>query len=503
VTGGSYYTARHAFDTPPDPAAPETVRADGNNGHTHIDFGGQWTLARLVAAGRGRELYLRPAQAEVVRAAYPREHEAPGQKGSDADNLFGSMMDLAPDEPDGPRVGGPLYPPTQAVLFAPLGLLPPWAAYHAMQVLLLASAWLAGWAMSRLSGGRVWWPVATVFVIAFPGYTGGLHLGQNSAVSLAILCVGWLLVARGWPVAGGAVWGLLAYKPVWAAAFLLVPLLTRRWRMAAGMLAAGIAFGLLTVPVVGVKSWFHWLRIGRAAADLYKVDENWIFLSRDLLGMPRRWVLNFGEKAETRDRASAAQIGYGLLAAVVGATAGVALARRRTVGGVAGYGPAFVGIGAWASCFHFLYYDSLLAALPVSLLLLEPGRFLRPVVLAATPLPDEAAKTFATRPLRDSIPEPVRADIGPRAVAVLNSAVLTFVALLLLIERSFNYVGVVATVSIGALPTDGAFPNPLKFSTHQHGTPWDTFVLLGLWAYCGARVLMDEPTDGRPWASTA
>jgi hypothetical protein len=39
-------------------------------------------------------------------------------------------------------------------------------------------------------------------------------------------------------------------------------------------------------------------------------------------------------------------------------------------------------------------------------------------------------------------------------------------------------------------------PNTFTFSTGQHGTPWDTFVLLGLWAYCGVRVLMGtDPAD--------
>ena len=38
----------------------------------------------------------------------------------------------------------------------------------------------------------------------------------------------------------------------------------------------------------------------------------------------------------------------------------------------------------------------------------------------------------------------------------------------------------------------GAFDRlrPLKFATTQMGTPWDTFVLLALWAYCGMRVVV-------------
>jgi len=499
LTGFIYHTGRHMFDAVPDPEHPETVRADSNNGHTFIDFGGQWLLARMVAAGRGHELYNRPAQRAELEAAYPRADEAPGAERSDAENLLAWSMDEPPDEEGGPRIGGALYPPTHALLFAPLGFLQPRYAYHLLQIVILALAWAAGGALARLSGGRLWWPAAASFLMLFPGFGGALHLGQNSMISLAILVFGWVLVARGREAAGGAVWGLLAYKPVWAGAFLLVPLFTRRWRMAAGMLGAGIVFGLLTLPIVGVQSWLQWLRIGRAAADLSKVDENWIFLSRDLLGVPRRWLLNFDEPAAQRDRLAVSLVGYGLWAAVVGGTAAVALVRRRSARMIAGYGAAFVGLGAWASCFHFIYYDQLLAALPVTLLLLDPQRFLRPTLLAATPAPVELAGYYAPRPLREPPPGPVAVRAGPRSVAVLNSAVLTLVTLLILMEQTFNGMAISATVSFGALPTGGefpyAFPNPLKFSTQQRGTPWDLFVLLTLWAYCGVRVLMGTPVS--------
>src|SRR5207249_4405227 len=113
-------------------------------------------------------------------------------------------------------------------------------AYHVAQMLILAMGWVAGLAITGISRRRIWWPVATVFVMVFPGFAPSLHLAQNSALSLAIVMVGWWLVTRDCEWAGGAVWGLLAYKPVWAAAFLLVPLLTRRWRMMIGMIVVGL-----------------------------------------------------------------------------------------------------------------------------------------------------------------------------------------------------------------------------------------------------------------------
>ncbi len=488
LTGLEFHIAWHMFD--------ESDRRDGNKGHALIDFGGQWMIAHMFAVGRGHELYSRAAQREVLDAAYPRADEAPGTKDHDADNLMGWLMDAEPAYPGEPPLGGPLYPPTHALMFAPLGKLPPQQAYRVAQIMFLISAWVAALAVTGISRGRIWWPVPTMFIMVFPGFSASLHLAQNSAFSLAILLVGWWLVSRGWEAAGGIVWGLLAYKPVWAAAFLLVPLLTRRWRMFLAMTCTGLVLVLATLPFVGIEAWRQWIRVGRAAAALYNVNENWVFMSRDLLGIPRRWMLNFAEDEHTRDRAAAAIAGWSLWAVVLIATACVALSRRRAVSRIDGYGAAFVGIGAWATCFHFIGYDSLLAVFPVVLLLIEPRRFVTPILLAAAPVPRALADYFAVRRVTN-LPSPATLPVTPPTVAVLNSFVLTVVALLIVIEQGFSLLQMSASVSFGALSTEknALLKSPMVFTTGQPGTPWDTLVLLALWAYCGARTLMgaEEP----------
>jgi hypothetical protein len=75
---------------------------------------------------------------------------------------------------------------------------------------------------------------------------------------------------------------------------------------------------------------------------------------------------------------------------------------------------------------------------------------------------------------------------SPRTAAVLNSFVLTAIAALIVIGEVLPGLAAEATVTVAAIPE----LRPLKFSTLQHGTPWDTFVLLALWAYCGVRVVM-------------
>ena len=132
---------------------------------------------------------------------------------------------------------------------------------------------------------------------------------------------GWALASRGYNVAAGIVWGLFAFKPVWAAAFFLVPLLMRRWRFCLAMVLTGAVLGALTLPFVGLQSWFDWLQVGSDASELYKVNKNWIHLSRDLQGLPRCMFMDF-EKPEAR-RATPPLINalaWGLWGAVFGAT---------------------------------------------------------------------------------------------------------------------------------------------------------------------------------------
>src|SRR5258706_14464367 len=99
-------------------------------------------------------------------------------------------------------------------------------------------------------------------IMIYPGFNGGHHLGQNPALSLAIIALGWALMSRGYLTGGGLVWGLLAFKPTWAAAFFLVPVLTRRWRACLAMIVVGVGMVAATIPFVGIETWLDWFQIG-------------------------------------------------------------------------------------------------------------------------------------------------------------------------------------------------------------------------------------------------
>lgn len=355
------YFSWHHFDDPD--------RRDGNRGHTYMDFGGQYLLGRMLVRGQGSYLFDRSVQREVLQQAYVRENESPWQETSDAEMLMDWF--LGQDDSDQKEVGsigGPLYPPIQAFWFYPLATLPPQIAYRVLQILIVLGVFVAGFGLTTLSNGRVWWPMASTAVILFPGFAGSLGLGQNSVFSLAILIWGWVLVSRGYPGWGGVIWGLLAFKPVWAAAFFLVPLWTGRWRVCIAMLISGTIQAGLTLPVVGWHGWTNWLKVGREAARVSQYDEVWIVRARDLIGLPRRWLDFEAPTADLQNNLTVTLIGWGLWLIVIEVTTRAAALRKPKSS--FGSGPAFLFLGAWLCCVHFMYYDVLLAAFPVFLLYL-------------------------------------------------------------------------------------------------------------------------------------
>jgi arabinofuranan 3-O-arabinosyltransferase len=419
-------------------------RRDGNYGHATIDFGGQWLMGRMLVTGNGRRLYDRIALRRVLEEAYPRadsedpridQHTGsspvptptskPGEStalstaGSeakagdvehlldwllgqddpeDAAQLGGYLAPLAATHAGGAaalvaagreswqpikqQLGGALYPPINAYLYAPLGLLPPRLAYRLMQTFDLALLFAIAVLVQRISGGRVWWEVAAILLMGFPGFSGAFNLAQNTLFSVFLLVLGWRQLQVGRPVLAGVVWGLMAFKPVWAVAFFLVPLLTRRWRMALAMAVTGAVLSASTLPVTGSRVWVDWLALGSEASDTYARCETWIFLSRDLMGVPRRYLLTFAKDAYSAPddprAARATALGMGLWFAPLAVTVAAVVRRGRRGARVTG-GPqaAFVLLGAWLACYHFMYYDVLLAYLPCCLLYAEPRRVWR------------------------------------------------------------------------------------------------------------------------------
>ena len=432
-------------------------RPDRNDGHTSIDFGGQWMMGRLLILGHGRDLYSRPLHLEIAREAYPRDREPPHDTVHDAERLI-SWYQGPPDDP----IGGPLYPPVHAFVMAPFAAIPdPYVSYRVAQYFLLVCALVAGAGICYLTRGRWWFSAAASFVLWFPGCRGGIDLAQNSPITAMLLIWGWAFIVRGRPSWGGLLWGLLAFKPVWAISFLAALLLLQQWRAAFVMAATGAALAILTLPFVGIQVWFDWLHVGKHATATYMVDRNWIFLSRDLFGIPRRMFLEFQNGKAIEDRPIAGIVGWALWGFVAWATIVITIVRRKRTTFATTTGPlvAFVMLGAWLCTYRFMYYDALIAIVAVVALMADPKPFFR------------------------------------RSWWPLASWSMVIIGLLFLVENVTSPLNVEVTASVQGL---GGTVTAMDRATHKTAPtffvssgddyPWDTVVLFALWIWCAIRI---------------
>jgi arabinofuranan 3-O-arabinosyltransferase len=478
----------------------EPKRADGNWGHGTIDFGGQWLMGRMVWEGRGRQLYDRRALQEVLEDAYPRADGDPNDK-TDSEKLLDWLID---SRDDNTHLGGALYPPVQGMLFAPLGALPPRTAYRVLQAIVLVLAFVNGWLAERLTAGGVWWPAAAAVLMLFPGFNATINLAQNALLSLTLVAAGWWQLRRGHPWLGGVLWGFLAFKPVWAAAFLLVPLLSRRWKFAAAMVLTGGVLSAATLPLVGWQTWLDWLAVGRLAAADYARQESWIILSRDLLGIPRRWMLHF-QDGIARDPQPWGQVatalGLALWLSVVAATATVAVWRRRRMDGFSGPGPAFLLLGAYFACYHFMYYDVMLGALPTMLLFTDPRRAWPLRRMRLLHGPGTAERLAALDPGAAPAGPPPRDPDWSERITTLPPAEgwhLLAPSVLVLVFKPHWLLNLVPPLLLVGMLVGP--PLCYLFDPTYHFPPTETFCLLALWAWCGWQVLTTggDPAAGAP-----
>ena len=61
-------------------AYDDSRRADGNHGHTTIDFGGQWLMGAMLIQGDGPHLYHRNHQRQALPPRLPYEDEVPNEQ---------------------------------------------------------------------------------------------------------------------------------------------------------------------------------------------------------------------------------------------------------------------------------------------------------------------------------------------------------------------------------------------------------------------------------------
>ncbi len=365
-----------------------------STGHVTCDFASQWLMGRMFFVGRAHDLYLVLPQKEVLSQGYRDGDLAKMVR----DILQKGRREIADDE-----VEGPLYPPTHGLVMMPFSMLEPRAAHAVLTLIYVALVFLCGLMIRDITQGRVQAGEAALVCMVFPNFAGGIVLGQNSSLTLTIVTAGWWLWSRRQPGLAGLVWGLLAYKPVFAVALLWLPAVLLSVRFFAGMIASGAAFVAATLPFTGFAAWLRWFEVGRHAAELYERDANWVWMSRDLIGLPRRQLwdwehlrphlelitaqrpFDFDAMQQVQNGPWQTAFGVGLWLSVIVITIGFwfFLLRQDLVHKISseaevfGPRPAFLLFGALLTTYHFMHYDLQPMALPMCLLLAHLGRMSR------------------------------------------------------------------------------------------------------------------------------
>jgi hypothetical protein len=139
------------------------------------------------------------------------------------------------------------YPPTFQLLLMPLGALP-----YVMAWLVWSGALYGLYALlarGMVVAGQRW------LVLLAPGAAVNLLVGQNGLLS-TVLIGGGVMLLRSRPLVGGALLGLMTYKPHFAVLIPVVLLCGREWRALGAAIASSAALALLAVAVLGVDPWF-------------------------------------------------------------------------------------------------------------------------------------------------------------------------------------------------------------------------------------------------------
>jgi alpha-1,2-mannosyltransferase len=160
-----------------------------------------------------------------------------------------------------PRAQSPhpwLYPPPFLLLLAPfarLAFLPSYAAFLlATWAAAVAGAWLGS---ARDRRARTLWAVALALA---PAASVNAIEGQNAFFTLALFLGGVGLLGRA-DLAGGALLGLLAYKPQLALMVPIALLAARNWKALGGAAASFSVVALASAWAFGPQMWRDWIDV--------------------------------------------------------------------------------------------------------------------------------------------------------------------------------------------------------------------------------------------------
>jgi hypothetical protein len=164
------------------------------------------------------------------------------------------------------------YPPIMLLFVAPLALVP----YYISFALWVVTPLTALAVVVRRYTGHV---LASAAFVLFPGTVQSALSGQNGLLSALIIAGGFVNLERN-PLVGGAVLGLLSYKPHIAATVYAALLFGRYWRALGAALLVSAMLALMSLIAFGPDVWFGFLRETDVARVLLEDGKlRWSFMA--------------------------------------------------------------------------------------------------------------------------------------------------------------------------------------------------------------------------------
>lgn len=190
----------------------------------------------------------------------------------------------------GEGFGNPFfYPPFILPILAPCAELP--AAFWRNALFVINTCLLGLFAYVILAVtklARTWrtWLWAISFVLlAFP-YARAIHLGQVVPILVALTWLGLLAMSRGADVRSGILLGFVSAVKIFPLALIVIPLLTRRYKLTATWLTTIAAIYAVGIAVMGSRIFVLWYEAVSEFGNLLYV----FWGNQSLLGW---WARNF------------------------------------------------------------------------------------------------------------------------------------------------------------------------------------------------------------------
>lgn len=200
------------------------------------------------------------------------------------------------------------YPPTAALLYAPLGLLPLYWAQATQAVVNILLGICAAWLLTRIIQGRLRFATVLLLLFTYPSFLYTYALGQNGILTTTLVLGSWSILQTGRQWWGGALLSLLVFKPNWLLAFGWIPLVQRRWQMVIGIGSGLLLLLLVTIATVGIAPLQTYIETLLNLMNLHYLPDYPLAIQYSILSLSRRY-LGMGTAADL--------VGWGVIFAII------------------------------------------------------------------------------------------------------------------------------------------------------------------------------------------